>query len=301
MSITTAYKLNNSPIVLYPNHPNKKPCNKQKGKKSEVYDFALDDAKKILEYFKQNNKWLHYLMFIISCNIARRNGDVLSLKWFNFFDPKTGDFRNDLYEIEEEKTGKISNPHINSAVKNAINLYLSKVHFDPATDNYSWDVFYQFTGTHAGKTLSYDGCRKAIKNAAAKVGITYNVGTHSNRKSFGAMSRMLHPNDNDSMEILGTIYNHSSEKITRRYIGITKKKVDAYYDDIGQLFDEYILGDKEMSDTVSNPMVVVDINDLRDIITQTYKAGSENAGKSDPIVHIEAINQIMQMIENVRK
>ena len=56
-----------------------------------------------------------------------------------------------------------------------------------------------------------------------------------------------------------------------------------------------------MSDTVSNPMVVVDINDLRDIITQTYKAGSENAGKSDPIVHIEAINQIMQMIENVRK
>ena len=47
MSITTAYKLNNSPIVLYPNHPNKKPCNKQKGKfyyNAAIYNDTYKDT-----------------------------------------------------------------------------------------------------------------------------------------------------------------------------------------------------------------------------------------------------------------
>jgi len=32
-----------------------------------------------------------------------------------------------------------------------------------------------------------------------------------------------------------------------------------------------------------------------------YKAGSDNAGNTDPMVHIEAVNEIMQMIESFAK
>ena len=115
------------------------------------------------------------------------------------------------------------------------------------------------------------------------------------------VSRMLHPGDYDSMELLQTIYNHSDSKTTKHYIGLTKQKVDKYYDDMGNFFDEYVTGGKEFEDISDRPIVSLDTNDLRDIITAAYRAGKDNAGESDGMVHVEAINEIMQMIEGLAK
>ena len=103
------------------------------------------------------------------------------------------------------------------------------------------------------------------------------------------------------MEILQTIYNHSSEKITKRYIGITKETVDKYYDDIGEVFEDYVIGGKTYENISGNPIVSLDTNDLRDIIKAAYKAGQNNAGKTDAMVHLEAINEIMAMIESLSR
>lgn len=276
-------------------------CNKKRGKKSEVFSFSIEDISKILNYFAEKNEWLHYMLFVLSCNMARRNGDMRNLTWANFFNPKTGDFRKDLLEIKEEKTDKISTPHINSAIKAAIEIYIEKTGCDPSKSNYTIPICMQLSGTYKGKVLSYDGCRKAIKRAASAVGIEYNVATHSARKTFGAMSRMLHPNDYDSMELLQTIYNHSDTKTTKHYIGLTKQKVDRYYDDMGSFFDDYITGDKTYTEIAGQPVVSIDTNALRDIIKETYRVGAENADNTDPLAHIEAINHIMQMIEGASK
>ena len=167
-------------------------------------------------------------------------------------------------------------------------------------NDYQNPVFLQLTGTHKGTVLSDSGHLKALKKAAAAVGIEYNVGTHSPRKTFGMMSRMIHPGDYDSMELLQTIYNHSSTKTTKAYIGLTKKKIDAYYDDMGNFFDEYIVAGKPYA--VSNkPIVSIDSDDLRDIIRAAYQSGIQNAGTSDAMTHIDAINGIMQMVEGMVK
>lgn len=281
----------------------KKICcyNKQKGKKSEVYPFEISDMKKMIIYFKDNEMWIHYLMFVLSCNMARRVGDMLSLKWENFFDPKTGNFRDDILEIQEDKTDKLANPRINSACRSAIMLYIEKTNCNPSCKNYSQPVFMQLTGTHPGVVLSDSGYLKALKKAACYVGIKYNIGTHSPRKTFGMMSRMLHPGDYDSMELLQTIYNHSDTKTTKHYIGLTKKKIDTYYDDMGNFFDEYVVGGKEYAVESANPIVSLDTNDLRDIVRTAYEAGKNNADNTDVMVHIDAINAIMQMIESLVK
>lgn len=276
-------------------------CNKKKGRKCEVFSFSIEDASKILNYFADRNEWLHYMLFVLSCNMARRNGDMRNLTWENFFNPKTGKFRQDLLEIKEEKTDKIANPHINSAVRAAIEIYLEKTNCDPAQANYTIPICMQLSGTHKGEILSYDGCRKAIKRAASAVGVEYNVATHSGRKTFGSMSRMLHPGDYDSMELLQTIYNHSDAKTTKRYIGLTKEKTDAYFDDMGNFFDDYVTGDKTYEDVANTPIVSLDANDLREIVTVAYKAGQDNASETDAMIHIEAINKIMAMIENLSK
>lgn len=275
-------------------------CNKQRGSKSEVYPFEIEDVKKIINYFYNNQMWQCYLIFVIQCNTARRIGDLLKLQWKHFFNPATGKIRADLKEFKEQKTDKLANPRINSACRKAIELYIEKTGVNPA-DDYEKYVFTQTSGNYKGRVITADGYRKPLKKAAVEVGIEYNVGTHSARKFFGKMSRMLHPGDCNSMEILQTIYNHSSEKITKRYIGITKETVDKYYDDIGEVFEDYVIGGKTYENISGNPIVSLDTNDLRDIIKAAYKAGQNNAGKTDAMVHLEAINEIMAMIESLSR
>ena len=275
--------------------------NKKRGKKSEVFPFETEDMKKIIAYFESNNMWLHYLCFVLSLNLARRIGDMLSLKWENFFVPATGQFRKDILEIIEDKTDKLANPRINTACRAAIKLYIEKTGCDVGKENYTVPVFMQLSGTHKGVVLSDSGYLKALKKAAAAVGIEYNVGTHSPRKTFGKCSRMLHPSDYDSMEVLQTVYNHNDTKTTKKYIGITKEKIDTYYDDMGTFFDDYITGDKEYKEIGNKPIVSLDTNDLRDIIKAAYEAGKNNAGEADAMVHVEAITELMQMVEGLQK
>lgn len=275
--------------------------NKKKGRKSEVYAFEAEDMRRMLRYFESHDLYIHYMLMVFGCNMARRVGDTLSLKWMHFFNPKTGDFRRDLLEIEEDKTDKLANPRINSACRAAISLYLDKTGCDPSQNGYQNPVFLQLTGTHKGSILTDDGHRKAIKKAAQALGIAYNVGTHSARKTFGMTSRMLHPGDYDSMELLQTIYNHSDAKTTKHYIGLTKQKVDAYYDDMGEFFDEYIVGDKQYQIGTQSPIVSLNSCDLRDILKAAYEAGRQNAGETDAIAHVDAINTLLDMVEQLSK
>lgn len=276
-------------------------CNKVKGKKSEVYPFEIQDIKKMMSYFKENELWLHYLIFVLSCNMARRINDTLSINWENIYNPETGRMRADLLEITEDKTDKLANPRINSACRAAIELYIEKTGCNPAKDNYKTPVFLQLSGTYKGKVITDDGYRKALKKAAKAIGIEYNIGTHSPRKSFGMLNRMLHPGDYDSMEILQSIYNHSDAKTTKHYIGLTKQKINKYYDDMGDFFDDYIFGDKEYTSISETPIISIDSNDFRDVIKAAYEAGRNNSGEEDISIHIDAINTILSMVEQLAK
>lgn len=294
-------KPNLSVISSKPSEIKKVKCNKKKGKKSEVFPFQIEDIKKMISYFEMNEKWIYCLLFVLSLNMARRVSDMLSLKWINIFDPATGRMRADILEIVERKTDKLANPRINSACRKAIENYIKRTGIDPAENDYNNYIFMQTKGNYKGTVLTSDGYLKALKKAASAVGIDYNVGTHSARKTFGMMSRMLHPGDYDSMELLQTIYNHSDTKTTKHYIGLTKQKVDAYYDDMGSFFDDYVTGNKTYEGVADAPIVSLDTNDLRDIVTFAYKAGKDNAGETDAMIHIESINEIMKMIESLSK
>lgn len=272
--------------------------NKKKGQKSEVFAFEIEDVKKITEYFKTNNMDIHNLIFVTGLMMARRIGDTLNLRWENFYNPRTGNFREHL-EIVEEKTGKIAYIKINDEVKKAVAEYVEKYGVDVSRKNYTEPVFMQLTGTHQGKVITPDGYRKALKKAAVAVGIEYNVGTHSTRKTFGKLSRMLHPNDYDSMNILQGVYNHSSQQTTQRYIGLTQEKTDAYMDDMGEMFNKYITGDEKF--TQDNKTVVsIDINDLREMMALAFSEGGRvAAGNFDE--KMDAMNALYGMLDELVK
>lgn len=269
------------------------------GRKSEVYPFQIEDLKKVLEYFKEHKMWIHRLILILSCNMARRIGDTLDLKWNSLYDPATGDFRSHIV-IKEQKTDKHAAVKINAACKEAIAEYVEQTHCDPSADNYARPVFLQTYGSYEGKVITQDGYRKALKRAAKAVGIKYNVGTHSPRKTFGMLSRMIHPNDYESMQLLQYIYNHSEEKTTTRYIGLTQEKADKYHDDMGSFMNTYILGDNEYEVISESPVVNITTVDLRDIIKSAYDAGIKNSGAEDIDVHLDSINAIYEVIDTLK-
>ena len=277
-----------------------RPNNKKKGKKSEVFAFTTEDERKVVRYFREHNMDIHYLIYVICDNLVRRIGDTLNMRWENLYNPETGKFRTHL-EIVEEKTGKPTRLKINDAVKDAVTEYIEKYNVDVTKNNYTDPVFIQLTGTHRGKVITQDGYRKALKKAAAEVGIEYNVGTHSARKTFGKFSRELHPNDHDSMSILQRVFNHSSERITQNYIGLTQEKVDQYMDDRGEAFKRYIIGDEDFHPS-GKTVVNIDINDLRDLVPMIYEEALRDAGVTVPAhKEVETVNAFWGIIDSLTK
>lgn len=279
----------------------KKTCqNKKKGKSSTVDHLEIEDMRKIAGYFRENDKWLPYLAFVLSCNMARRIGDTLALTWENFYNPTTGQMRENLMEIVEDKTDKLASPRINAACRNAVMLYIEKTGCNPSAENYTLPVFLQLSGNYKGRVMSDSGYLKNLKKAAEATGIKANVGTHSPRKTFGMLSRMIHPADHDSMEILQTIFNHSDDATTRRYIGLTKEKINKYYDDAGDFFEEYIVGGKQYT-AFDSYIVNITADDLRSILSLAYESGKNNANETNPIAHIEAMNELLALVDSVKK
>lgn len=274
--------------------------NKKKGKSSKVRHFNPEDLRAMNKYFKEHEYWCHYLAFVLTCNTARRIGDILPLKWDKLYNPTTGKVRNYL-EIVEEKTGKISETFLNSSCRKAIKLYVEKTGYNPAAFNYNAFVFVQPTGTHKGKVLSYSGYDDGLKRAAETIGIEYRIGTHSARKTFGAMTRRLHPNDSDSLQLLQEIFKHSSEETTLRYIGLTQEKEDAYLDDYGRYFDDYVEGDGIFIPQKADPVMTFTTNDVRELIKQCYERGYKDCKKANdnPTASMDAMNDLMALAEGL--
>ena len=136
-----------------------------------------------------------------------------------------------------------------------------------------------------------DSFRKVFKKAADSAGITYSVSCHSLRKSLGYWSKIIHPDDPNCIQILMDIYNHSSEVITNRYIGLTEERKRVYFNDFGDMLKNVENGNTDIMIN-NSPVVSLRQDDLRKIITFAI----QNTSKGD----IELFNEVMDMVDKLR-
>ena len=101
------------------------------------------------------------------------------------------------------------------------------------------------------------------------------------------------------MQILQDIFNHSDVKTTNRYIGLDKKKVNQYFIDFGNFFEGVESGN-ELHIESDALTTTLKSNDLRDIIALAYEAGRNNASENAPAIHIEAINELQELIDSLK-
>lgn len=119
-------------------------------------------------------------------------------------------------------------------------------------------------------TVGSAAFRKNLKKAIDHVGIDYPVSTHSLRKFFGTMLAKLHPNDGNAIKIIQYIFGHSSEEITKVYIGTIDEKKDKFVSDLSDYLETSYSGKSFEID--NSPVITLKTADLRDLIQSIYTA-----------------------------
>ena len=211
------------------------PCNSVKGDPHEVYPIKkkedIDKIKQCLRNKIDNSTGeeqakiagRNLMLWNVSINIGLRMSDIVSLTWGDIFD-KGGDFKESIRRAEK-KTGKFKTFFLNESCKNAINNYIEE--FQPTI----LPDLYLFRSREGG-SIEVRTVGKFIKDTCEAVGIRFNVGTHTCRKTWCYAQIMAHQNDALFMAHLMHLLNHSSISATLHYAGLEEEQDKQYYNDV---------------------------------------------------------------------
>lgn len=178
-----------------------------------------NQLKKLAEYFLNRNEYRNFLLIVFGTCTALRISDLLELRWEDVYDFEKKKYRRHI-TLTEMKTGKEKQIALNKEVIKALKLY-----FPNRDGNFIFSNGRK-NENHITRTQAY----RLIKNAAKEVGIEGTIGCHSLRKTFGYYAWKY---EKISIALLMEIFNHSSESITKRYLGIAQDDLDQVYLRIG--------------------------------------------------------------------
>lgn len=178
-----------------------------------------DTIKDILRFLYEWDKKYH-IMFLFSIRTGLRIGDVLKLKVGDLKEAD-GTIRTHIV-TKENKTSKRKRIKLHKELRKALSIYLEdkEDHWYLVQSNKK-DKFKE------PKPISRQRAWEVMKRAANFVGLN-EIGCHSCRKTFGYN---YYKQTND-IALLMHIFNHSSQDITLRYIGITDERIDRAFDNL---------------------------------------------------------------------
>ena len=150
-----------------------------------------------------------YVLFEIGINLGLRVTD--------FTKQKVGFYRNAVeqgfIDFEPSKTKryhkKVRIP-ISDEMKSLISSYIHE-----RDDN-----DFMFPSRKGGTAITRQQIYNILTEAANSVGIKENIACHGMRKTFG----YWHYKYNNDIRMLMDIFNHTSEQVTLRYIGVTEEE-----------------------------------------------------------------------------
>ena len=154
------------------------------------------------------------LIYKFGLNTGLRISDILPLKVKDIF-AAGGEFREYLV-LKERKTKKERKIKLNTALRKAIQPYVKEKAL--SFEDY---LFPSKKGAYVGRIQAY----RVLKEAATLVGIE-NFGTHSLRKTWGYWTYNM---SKYNIGLIMDTFNHSSQGITLRYIGVNQDQKDELY------------------------------------------------------------------------
>lgn len=158
----------------------------------------------------------NHALFILGIELAFRASDILDIRLQDVRGLQVGD----NFSIREGKTGKKRTVSINERVWNALQPLLKERERATGDD-------FLFVGEKRGTRMTVETLGRMVKKWCADVGLDEpGYSAHTLRKTFGYMNRM----NGAPIELLQSIYGHSSSRITQTYIAIQPEEFKAVYD-----------------------------------------------------------------------
>jgi site-specific recombinase XerD len=184
-----------------------------KGEKTSDY-IAWEDCPKIEEALFKAKQYRIYLYLLLGRHIALRASDMFTLTW--------NDILKSEIVLDEQKTGKNRKITIKDEVLTKIYKVYDKL--KPKRDEL---VFRSFSkkGTMSSQYIS----KKLRYYAAPIVGWDKHISTHSVRKTFGRRVYEQALNKEHALIMLNEIFNHSTMRVTRVYLGIREEEIKDIY------------------------------------------------------------------------
>lgn len=148
---------------------------------------------------------------------ALRISDILALRWQDVYDFSQKCYKEHLF-VQEKKTGKHTVIALHPRLGEILERYRSTRNPKPAD--------FVFTkATDYSKPLNRSQAFRIIKKAAENTVHEEHISCHSLRKTFGyqAWKQGTPP------ALLMDIYNHSSYRITKKYLGIEQDERDSLF------------------------------------------------------------------------
>lgn len=184
---------------------------------------SLDDIRAIQNYYLSRNRFRDYMMFTVGIATGFRISDLVSL---NISDViyEDGTFK-EYIDIIEKKTGKASHNVndkcvITEAIREAVGLYLAH----HIVKDYNEPLIYSRKPNKFGEhRIREESGWRIIKEAQRALGMNYNLGSHSMRKTFANIAACCSSEANIDMNKLLQIQHmlkHSDYRTTMKYLNL---------------------------------------------------------------------------------
>lgn len=239
---------------------------------------SLDDINLISNYFLENGQYRDYMMFILGICSGLRISDLCSL---NVIDVLNEDMTyKDSIDIVEKKTGKKScNSEdkclITPAMRYALDIYFSHHKIKSLYEPLLYSRKVSENGEHR---ITTDTGWRVMKAAQRDLGIKYNIGSHSMRKTFANIAACVGDSNNLDMSKLLQVQHmlkHGDYKTTMRYLNLNSVFTSKARHDVS----DFVLGK-------------TDINDLTEAL---YKSEDNVDNKLDTILSL--LDKIIDITE----
>ena len=189
-----------------------------KSRKTETQPIRWSAAMMLLDTLRDGGQDNTRLMLACGFFFGLRISDILRLKW--------KDIMADQFVLTEGKTGKerlISLDPKFKAVRDQV-LANNSVHPD------TFIFIFQRSDGDESRPISIVAANKRIKKTFEEHEIDCkNPSSHTLRKTFGLRIYEVYNRCEDALVLLSQIFNHRDISITRRYIGLTERRIaDAY-------------------------------------------------------------------------
>ena len=188
----------------------------------EVKYICKEDLRKLRKYFKLNDKVVILALINIGVNVGLRISDLSKIKFENINPDYT-------IKLREKKTKKIRKIKFNLICQKAIEdlkKYYEELGYSSEKGFLFKSLNRKYVKELYDKPISNVGISKYFNKAKKDLNISYPIGTHSLRKTWG---HRVYKSTLD-IAIVMSILNHSSAEQTLKYIGIEEDRINEIYE-----------------------------------------------------------------------